>query len=140
MSYELGNAKSSQAYRISPTDSNYFVLLFDAEKGGTENVFLVEIFNVAGATPPNTHLRAFEFFYVLEGRGIASCKGVDTPIQKGDALLVRPGSEHVVKNTGSSKLYTLTVMTPDEEFAALIRSGEPVDLDGDDMRVLGAMP
>jgi len=42
----------------------------------------------------------------------------------------------VIENTGTDKLYTLTVMTPNEGFAELIRSGDRVDLDADDIRIL----
>ena len=36
--------------------------------------------------------------------------------------------EHVVENTGPGKLYCLTMMTPNEGFAELIRAGTPVEL------------
>ena len=55
---------------------------------------------------------------------------------RGDSLLLHPGSEHVIENTGAGKLYTLTVMTPNEGFAELIRNGEPVEIETDDLRVL----
>ncbi len=125
-----------EAFRIAPTDSNYFALLLDRQAGGTEAVCVVEIFTVGGRTPPNTHAAADEFFYVLSGTGLARCDGRDVTLRKGDALLVRPGSEHVIENTGDAKLYTLTVMTPNEGFAELIRAGEPVRLDAEDLAVL----
>jgi hypothetical protein len=34
-------------------------------------------------------------------------------------------------------LYTLCIMVPNEDFVELIRSGTPVELDEEDMRVLG---
>ncbi len=37
--------------------------------------------------------------------------------------------EHVVENTGSEKLYCLTVMVPNEGFAEMIRDGEAMSLD-----------
>jgi len=43
---------------------------------------------------------------------------------------------HVIRNTGAGKLYTLTVMTPNEGFSELIRSGEPVRLDAQDLAIL----
>ena len=113
-------------------------MLFDPEKDGVRNVFIVEIFRPGGATPPNTHVEADEFFFVLHGEGVAKCGSAETPIKAGDALLIRPGNEHVIRNTGTSKLYCLTVMTPNEGFAELIRSGEPVELDEEDLRVLSA--
>ena len=138
MKFSFENVTTAKAFRISPKDTNYFALLFDKEKDGIDNIFVVEIFTRGGATPPNEHAKAHEFFYVLAGEGEARCDGETMPIKRGDALLLRPGSEHVVENTGPGKLYTLTVMTPNEGFAELIRSGEPVELDDEDRRVLGA--
>ncbi len=137
--FSFENASTAKAFRIAPTDTNYFAILFDHKKDAIENIFVVEIFTKGGATPPNEHAAAHEFFYVLHGEGVARCDGKTLPIKKGDSLLLRPGSEHVIQNTGSGKLYTLTVMTPNEGFAELIRSGQPVELDEDDRRVLGAL-
>ena len=137
MSFSFEQTAKAQAFRIGPDDTNYFAMLFDGEKDAIENIFVVEIFTKGGATPPNTHSDAHEFFYVLHGEGIARCGDKSLPIKKGDALLLRPGNEHVVENTGSGKLYTLTVMTPNQGFAELIRSGQPVELDAEDLSVLG---
>ncbi|WP_313617648.1 cupin domain-containing protein [Agrobacterium sp.] len=134
--FSFENPTSAEVFRISPTDTNYFAILFDPKSAPTDNIFVVEIFNVGGATPPNSHSDAHEFFYVLHGEGIASSDGDEMPIKKGDALLLNPGSVHIVKNTGTSKLYTLTVMTPNQDFSELIRSGERVSLDEEDIRVL----
>ncbi len=130
------SAADVEAFRISPDDSNYFALLLDAQSAGTSAVCVVEIFTVGGKTPPNTHQAADEFFFVLSGTGVARCDGSEVALKKGDALLVKPGSEHVVENTGTGKLYTLTVMTPNEGFAELIRAGERVELDAEDLAVL----
>jgi mannose-6-phosphate isomerase-like protein (cupin superfamily) len=138
MKFSVENAVTAKAFRISPKDTNYFVLLFDPAKDGIDDIFVVEIFARGGATPPNEHAHAHEFFYVLDGEGMARCDGRTMPIRRGDALLLRPGSEHVIENTGPGKLYTLTVMTPNEGFAELIRGGEPVELDAGDLEVLGA--
>jgi mannose-6-phosphate isomerase-like protein (cupin superfamily) len=134
--YSFENARSAEAFRISPNDSNYFAILFDPEKNTTDAIFVIEIFNVGGATPPNSHSEAHEFFYVLHGEGVASSDGEEMKIGKGDAFLLEPGSVHIVKNTGTSKLYTLTVMTPNQAFSELIRSGERVALDEEDIRIL----
>lgn len=135
-SFSFEQVKAAKAFRIAPTDSNYFAILFDPANSPTKNIYVVEIFTVGGATPPNSHSEAHEFFYVLAGEGEASSDGDSLPIAKGDALLLEPGSEHIVRNTGKTKLYTLTVMTPNQEFSELIRSGEPVELDDEDIRVL----
>jgi mannose-6-phosphate isomerase-like protein (cupin superfamily) len=101
---------------------------------------IFEIFQPGGKTPPNTHRAAQEMFLVLQGEGIATCDGVSRPISTGDVLLVRPGAEHVIENTGTGRLYCFTVMVPDEDFAALIRGGTPVALDGTDLDVLTRAP
>lgn len=130
------SAATAPAFRISPQDTNYFAILFDPETEGYANICVVEIFERGGATPPNSHRIAHEFFYVLHGEGVARCEGKSIPLAKGAALLLRPGAEHVIENTGEGRLYTLTVMTPNEEFAELIRSGESVELDAEDLAVL----
>ncbi|MCB8876326.1 cupin domain-containing protein [Acidisoma silvae] len=128
---------TAKAFRIAPNDTNYFAVLFDPAKDGIKNVFVIEIFTPGGATPPNEHSMADEFFYVLSGEGVARCGDQETSLKKGDALLLHPGNEHIVHNTGTKKLYCLTVMTPNEGFAELIRGGTPVELDAEDLAVLG---
>lgn len=132
----LRSVDGAEARRIAPRDTNYFVMLFDPAADGIEPVCVVEIFAVGGATPPNTHRHAHEFFYVLAGEGIARCGNIARPIAKGDALMLRPGAEHVIENVGAGKLYTLTFMVPNEGFAELIRAGAPVALDDEDRAVL----
>jgi mannose-6-phosphate isomerase-like protein (cupin superfamily) len=135
--FSFQRASAAKAFRISPSDTNYFAVLFDPAQDQIEPIFVVEIFTKGGKTPPNTHRAAHEFFYVLHGEGLAHCDGTAKAIRRGDALLIRPGMEHIIENTGTGKLYTLTVMIPNEGFAELIRNGQPVTLDEEDMRVLG---
>src|ERR1700760_2104794 len=137
MAFSAVDLSNAQAFRISPKDTNYFVMLFDKDSDQIDNIFVIEIFKTGGATPPNEHAAAHEFFHVLHGEDVARCDGKTLPIKKGDSLLLHPGSEHVIENTGAGKLYTLTVMTPNEGFAELIRSGDPVELDAENIRVLG---
>lgn len=135
-SFTAESVARADAFRIAPTDTNYFAILFDPISTSTNAIFVIEIFTVGGATPPNSHSSAHEFFYVLHGEGEAFSDGEGMAIKKGDALLLEPGSEHIVKNTGTSKLYTLTVMVPNQDFAELIRAGERVSLDAEDIAVL----
>jgi mannose-6-phosphate isomerase-like protein (cupin superfamily) len=131
------SADDYRAYRISPGDTNRLAIIFDPVGEGTSFIACVEIFDVGGRTPPNAHLRAHEMFFVLKGEGLAQAGDRTVPIKTGDSLLVPPGSTHVIENTGRGRLYTLTLMVPDEEFAALIRRGTPVELDDEDRAVLG---
>jgi len=130
---------SASAFRISPDDSNYFVMLFEPKRHAVASVYVVEIFTAGGRTPPNIHHAAHEFFYVLAGTGVAECDGAKIDIKAGDAMLLSPGNEHVVVNTGAGKLYTLTIMTPNEGFAELILNGTPVSLDAEDLGVLSGV-
>ncbi len=132
----LRRATELQGFRIAPGDSNYFACLFDPVADAVDFTLVVEIFAEGGATPPNTHRRAQEVFFVLAGEGVAVADGQATPIAAGDTLLVPPGVEHVIRNTGPGKLYCLTLMAPDEDFAALIRGGTPVALTPEDRAVI----
>lgn len=131
--------KDYQAYRISRCDTNRLAIIFDSASANTSLTCCVEIFDVGGKTPPNRHQWAVELFFVLKGEGIAHCDGKSVPIQAGDSLLVPPTGTHLIQNTGSTRLYTLTIMIPNEDFAELIRSGIPVELDTEDMAVLGRL-
>ena len=128
-----------QAYRISPDDTNRLAIIFDTASANVSLTCCLEIFDVGGKTPPNRHQWAVEMFFVLKGEGIAFCDGKTVPIQAGHSLLVPPTGTHLIQNTGSSRLYTLTFMVPNEDFAELIRSGTPVELDAEDMAVLGRL-
>ena len=101
MAFSVAQLEQAKAFRISPTDTNYFVMLFDQATDAIKNIFVVEIFRPGGATPPNEHAAAHEFFHVLHGEGVARCDGKTVPIRKGDSLLQHPGSEHVIENTGT---------------------------------------
>ena len=48
----LQTFRSAKAFRISPADTNYFVMLFDKESDKIDNIFVIEIFKAGGATPP----------------------------------------------------------------------------------------
>ena len=129
-----------EAFRIKADESNRLVIIFDSINEKLGFIACVEIFDVGGLTPPNTHRQAEELFFVLEGQGRARCDDRWLELRKGDAMVIPPGAEHVVENTGEGRLYTLTVMVPDEKFAALIRNGVPDVLDDEDMRVLTGLP
>lgn len=128
--------KDYQAYRISPDATNRQAIVFDPNTANRSLTYCVEIFDVGGKTPPNRHRSAVEMFFVLKGEGLATCDGKTVPIQAGDSILVPATGLHVIENTGAHRLYTLCIMVPNEEFAELIRSGTPVELDDEDMAVL----
>lgn len=125
-----------QAYRISPDSSNKLAIAFDPLTDDVSFTCCIEIFDVGGKTPPNRHMYATEMFFILKGEGRATCDGKTIPIQEGDSLLVPPTGIHTIENTGKCRLYSLTIMVPNEEFAELIHSGIPTELDEEDLAVL----
>ena len=125
-----------KVFRIKATDSNKFALVVDPIADNTSFINVIEIFDVGGRTPPNTHQVANEGFYVLHGEGVAIAGDTRIALKKGDSFLVRAGQEHVVENTGATRLYCLTTMVPNEAFAELIRAGVPDRLDALDFAVL----
>lgn len=130
------SAKDYQVYRISPEASNRLALVFDPTVAKVSITYCVEIFDVGGQTHPHRHRASAELFFVLKGEGKALCEGKVFPIQTGDSILMPPGSLHSIENVGSERLYMLCVMTPDDGFADLIRSGIPTELDEEDLAVL----
>jgi mannose-6-phosphate isomerase-like protein (cupin superfamily) len=129
-------AADLKAFRIAANDSNYFACMLDPLADGVSFTLVVEIFEPGGKTPPNTHAVAEEVFFVMAGTGRAYADGASCDVAPGDVLVLRPGTEHVVENTGPGKLYCLTMMTPNEGFAELIRNGTPVDLTPEDRAVI----
>ncbi len=125
-----------RAYKISETDTNYFACLATPVQDDVDFTMIVEIYMKDGATPPNTHRAAFEHFYILRGTGKGYCDGVEVDLSPGTSLLIPPGKEHIVENTGDGKLYALCTMVPNEDFAEMIHGGIPVELDAEDISVL----
>jgi len=127
------------AFRIAPGDTNRLALVFDPIRDRAGFVCAVEIFDVGGRTPPNVHHRAQEMFFVLKGEGVCHCAGNAVALRQGDSLMLPPGETHEIENTGPGRLYCLTVMVPDEDFAALIRGGTPAALDEEDLAVIAGV-
>jgi mannose-6-phosphate isomerase-like protein (cupin superfamily) len=130
------HAHEIKGFRISPNDSNYFACLLDPLADGVSFTLVIEIFEPGGRTPPNEHSIAEEAFFVLAGTGRATAAGTTREVGPGDVLVLRPGTEHVVENTGAAKLYCLTLMAPNQGFAELIRAGTPVELTPEDRAVI----
>ena len=129
-------ASDLRAFRIAEGDSNYFICLADPVSEGVPFTFIVEVYETGGATPPNTHSGAYEFFYILHGTGEGLCDGVRVDLGPGSCLLLPPGKEHILRNTGEGKLYAFCAMVPNEDFAEMIHGGIPVPLGEDDIALL----
>ena len=131
--------KDYQAYRISPEERNRLAIVFDSSNTNNLLTVCVEIFDVGSETPPHRHNLAVEIFFILQGQGIAVCDGQEIPLHSGDSILIPKTGTHYLKNTGSERLYVLSIMVPDENFSELIRSGIPATLDEQDLKVLSRL-
>ena len=130
-------ASSCPVFRIARGETNKFVMLVDPLVEKTGFIQVLEIFDLGGFTPPNQHRAAEEVFVVLYGQGEAMLGNTTLQVKPGSVLLLRRGHVHAVRNTGTTRLYCLTTMVPDEDFARLITSGMPDALDAEDLAVLG---
>ncbi|MCK9921531.1 cupin domain-containing protein [Frankia sp. AgPm24] len=101
---------------------------------------LLEAWDVAGAQPPNSHPISTELFVFLRGTGLAVCDDTRVPVAAGATLVLPPTSLHHIRNTGPGRLYALTLMCPDDGFAALVRRGPRASTDAEDRAVLTALP
>ena len=122
-----------ETFKISDKDTNYFAMIADPIRDQVPFSIFLEIFEPGGKTPWHRHGNAHEMFFVLSGEAKSVCDGMDVQVTAGESFIVRPGHEHEVINVGQDKLYCLTVMLPNEDFAELVRSGFRVPLTPDDI-------
>lgn len=136
MTAYVKNARNYEAFRITSDATNRLAIICDGKGEGTDFISCVEIFDEGGAQPPNLHHGADEFFFVLSGEGHCEVDKEQRNLTPGSSILIKPGAEHVIRNTGKGRMYLLCIMAPDEDFSELIRSGVPAELDAEDLAVL----
>ena len=61
------------------------------------------------STVPHLHREVAEFYYVINGDGVASVAGETAPIHKGDAIPIQLGDAHSFENNGSTAVEFLIV-------------------------------
>jgi mannose-6-phosphate isomerase-like protein (cupin superfamily) len=122
-----------ETFKISDKDTNYFAMIADPIRDQVPFTIFLEIFEPGGKTPWHRHGHAHEMFFVLSGEAKSVCDGMEVQVKAGESFIVRPGHEHEVINVGTDKLYCLTVMLPNEDFAELVRNGFRVPLTQDDI-------
>ena len=125
-----------ETFKISDKDTNYFAMIADPIRDQVPFSIFLEIFEPGGKTPWHRHGNAHEMFFVLSGEAKSVCDGVEVQVKAGESFIVRPGHEHEVINVGKDKLYCLTVMLPNEDFAELVRSGFRVTLAPEDIATI----
>ncbi|MCA3338040.1 MAG: cupin domain-containing protein [Roseomonas sp.] len=125
-----------ETFKISDKDTNYFAMIADPIRDQVPFSIFLEIFEPGGKTPWHRHGNAHEMFFVLSGEAKSVCDGMEVQVKAGESFIVRPGHEHEVINVGKDKLYCLTVMLPNEDFAELVRSGFRVALTPEDITTI----
>jgi mannose-6-phosphate isomerase-like protein (cupin superfamily) len=63
-------------------------------------------------TEPHKHHRAQEVYYILEGEGEMRLGAEAIKISPGNAILIPPGTAHMIKNTGTEGLRILCICSP----------------------------
>jgi len=58
------------------------------------------------------HAKVEQIIFILNGQGKCILDGVESPLVAGDVLIVTPGTNHNVINTGSESLKIYTVYCP----------------------------
>jgi mannose-6-phosphate isomerase-like protein (cupin superfamily) len=126
-----------QFHYISPGDTVRLAVLAGPEVSGVTVV--LESWDVDGTQPPNSHPSATEVFVFLQGSGRATCDETQVEVRAGDTIVLPPASLHHIRNTGEGRMYSLTLMCPDDGFADLIRRGSLAPVDDEDRSILAGL-
>jgi len=97
---------------------------------------LLESWDVGGSQPPNSHPHSTESFIFLRGEGLATCDGNEATVSAGNTLVLPASSLHFIRNTGAVRMYAITLMTPDDGFAEMVRSGPLAQTDDEDRSLI----
>ena len=66
----------------------------------------------------HSHARTIEYYYVTEGVGEMELGDETIPIEKGDMIIVPPGTPHTARPTTDAELHVLIVVVPPAGSAA----------------------
>jgi len=132
------DAAALEFHRITPDDPVRVAVLAGPESSPV--TVMLEAWDPGGAQPPNTHPRSIETCVFLRGNGFAVCDEHEVNVRAGDTIVLPAGTVHHIHNEGAGRLYSLTLMCPDEGFADLVRRGPVVPTDDEDRAVFKAIP
>ncbi len=78
-----------------------------------QTLSIADIIIPAGvAVKPHYHKVIEEIYYVTAGSGIMTLDGRETRIGVGDAVVIRPGERHSVRNDTAAELRLIVTCTP----------------------------
>lgn len=136
---QITNLAAATAYRAAKDERVKLAPLRDPDRLLSASTFFA-VWEPGGARQPLSHSASVTTFLFLSGDGMARCDEVAVPVRAGQMLVVPPGSVYSICNDGSERLYGVMTITPDDGFANFVRSGEPADLDAEDLAVLHIQP
>lgn len=87
-------------FRLSVSNTKSQAAVMVLPVGGTEG----------GAD--NQHRGADQWFFVMEGTGVAVINGHKTKLKTGTIILIEAGDLHEIRNTGRTLLKTVSVYAP----------------------------
>ena len=67
---------------------------------------------VGGATAAHYHRTTEELYYIVSGSGLMRIAEEERPVQRGDCIVIPPGAEHKLTNTGAEPLVLLCCCAP----------------------------
>jgi mannose-6-phosphate isomerase-like protein (cupin superfamily) len=67
---------------------------------------------VGGATTAHYHPISEELYFITRGTGLMRLSGEERPVRPGDCIVIPPGAEHKILNTGDEPLELLCCCAP----------------------------
>jgi mannose-6-phosphate isomerase-like protein (cupin superfamily) len=133
--HDIGDAP---CHRIAAGDTVKLAVV-KSPSGPADSSVSFEVWDPGGSQPPNSHPLSVEMFWFVHGTGVATSDGVEHEVCAGQLLVLPAGSLHHIRNTGPGRLYAVTVMSPDDGFAALVAAGPTDLLDDDDLAIVRSL-
>jgi phosphoglycolate phosphatase len=94
-------------------DSSIIRSILDRTNAPVKNCTLAEAALLPGmSTIEHRHNKSEEIYFFTEGNGSMAINGKKFKVQKGDGVLIPPGSRHKLVNTGKKNLKLLCVCAP----------------------------
>jgi len=107
----MRNHSNISSYRTK--DGSRIWELFHPDSSPVEGFSVAEALVEPGqGTKAHVHRTSLEVYYILEGRGEMRL-GADTfSVVPGDAIMIRPGTLHDIRNAGNGALRVLCICRP----------------------------
>ncbi|MCE5299821.1 MAG: HAD-IA family hydrolase [Spirochaetia bacterium] len=94
-------------------DSSIIRSILDATNAKMGNISLAEATVMPGrSTIAHIHPETEEIYYFTQGGGFMELNGKKVPVKKGDGVLIKPGTEHKMTNTGRIPVKILCACAP----------------------------